>query len=127
MYMEMGAGDRTNKKENRFILIDRDDLPLKGQRSQTGEGFIVSGGGDHSNLSPADIPDGMFIECEGSTADGWGWAVIKPYGDGPIFSAVEFNDEYQVTKFQFCLGLYLHCNNQFSGGGNVKVKLFSAA
>lgn len=126
LYMQMDAGDHTNKFGNYTITVARDDLPNTAAEHQDASTLINSGGGDVSSLSPADLPPGISIECTGSTSDGWGWAVVKPYNNFPILSASEFDENYQPLKFQFCLGLYLHCNNQFSGGGNVRVTIYSS-
>lgn len=124
MWMGMPAGDHTNQKENRSVRIAISDLS-PGAGNVQGP-FKNSGGGDTSQLSPGDIPPGIFIECEGSEGNGWGWAVVHPYGDTPVLMAVEFNAHYVPQTLQFTLGLYLHCDNPVAGGGNVHVKVFAA-
>lgn len=125
-YMAMNAGDHTNKKENAQLTISREDMPPKNSGHQDGNSWIVSGGGDSSNLNPGDLPPGISIKCHGSDSDGWGWAVVKPYHGFPILTVSEFDQDYNPVKFVLTLGLYLHCDNQFSGGGNVRVDIYSS-
>ena len=124
MWMGQNSGDHVNYKENREIRISIGDLtPGAGQIQQN---FTNSGGGDFSTLSPGDIPAGISIECEGSDSNGWGWAVLKPWDGSPILSATDFDSNFQPRTLLFKLGLYLHCNNPFAGGGHVKVDIYSA-
>lgn len=77
-------------------------------------------------LSPGDIPNGIFIECEGSDSNGWGWAVVKPYGGVPIWSATDFDADFRPSTLVLTLGVYLHCDNPLAGGSNVRVKVYAA-
>lgn len=121
MWMGMGAGDHTNQKENHVVNIHPSDLPA--HRTPIQGAVAFSGGGDTSNLSRGNIPSGISITCSGSDTNGWGWAVVSPYDGSPIFSAVDFDDELKPTMFQVKLGLYLHCDNMFAGGGNITVQV----
>lgn len=123
MWMGMGAGDHTNEKETHAINIHASDLPANRQSVQPAIAF--AGGGDTSNLSPGSIPQGFKITCQGSDGNGWGWAIVTPYDGSPIFSAVDFDDQYKPTMFQFKLGMYLHCDNPAAGGGNVQVQVYA--
>ncbi len=124
MWMGHDAGYRTNHKENREVRISISDLtPGEGHVQPI---FTNSGGGDSSDLAPGDIPPGIFIECEGSDSNGWGWAVVKPYGGAPILSATDFDENFRPSTLVFTLGLYLHCDNPTAGGGNVRVRVFAA-
>lgn len=124
MWMGHNAGDHTNHKENREIRFPVSDLtPGIGHVQQA---FTNAGGGDHSTLSIGDIPPGIYIECGGSDSDGWGWAVVHPYGGGPILMATDFDEFYRPRTLVFTLGVYLHSNNRFAGGGNVWVRVYAA-
>lgn len=124
MWMGHEAGDHTNHKENRSVRIAISDL--KPGSGHVQKAFTNSGGGDSSTLSPGDIPAGIYIECEGSDSNGWGWAVVHPYGGVDILSATDFDENFRPSTLVFTLGLYLHCNNPGAGGGNVRVKVFAA-
>lgn len=124
MWMGHGSGDHINYKENREVRISISDLTSGVGHVQ--QSFTNSGGGDSSNLSPGDIPPGIFIECEGSDSNGWGWAVVTPYNGVPLLSATDFDATFRPSTLVLTLGLYLHCDNQFAGGGNVKVNVFAA-
>ena len=124
MWMGHDAGYRTNHKENRELRISISDLTLGAGHVQ--QPFTNSGGGDTSTLAPGDIPNGIFIECEGSDSNGWGWAVLKPYGGAPIWSATDFDANFRPSTLVLTLGLYLHCDNPLAGGGNVRVRVYAA-
>lgn len=124
MWMGHNAGDHTNHKENRSVTIAVSDLTPGIGKVQ--KAFANSGGGDHSNLSPGDIPAGIYIECSGSDSNGWGWAVLRPYGGHPILSATDFDENFVPRTLILTLGLYLHCDNPYAGGGNVHVEIFAA-
>jgi hypothetical protein len=124
MWMGHGSGDHSNHKENRTVRIAIADL-TKGSGHVQGP-FANSGGGNHSELSPGDIPQGIFIKCDGSDSNGWGWAVVKPYGNRPILTATDFDENYIPRTLEFTLGLYLSCDNPLAGGGNVFVEVYAA-
>jgi len=123
-WMGMNAGDHTNQKQDQSMTIAIADL--KPGAGHVQGSFSNSGGGDTSNLSAGDIPDGIFIECDGSDSNGWGWSVVKPWGRTPILAATDFDSNYIPHSLQFTLGLYLHCDNPLAGGGNVRVQVFAA-
>lgn len=103
MWMGHRAGDHTNHKENRSIRIAVSDL-TKGIGHTQGA-FTNSGGGDSSELSPGDIPHGLIIKCDGSASNGWGWAVVKPYGGGRFYPQLILT----VTLFPISFSLLLGC------------------
>ncbi|MGV4794759.1 hypothetical protein [Rhizobium sp. F40D2] len=124
LWMGCSAGDHINKKEDHTLTIAIGDLTPGAGRVQGP--FTNAGGGDQSQLAPGDIPDGIFIECEGSDTNGWGWAVLRPWSQQPIFTATDFDAHYVPRSLRLALGLYLHCDNPFAGGGNVRVKVYAA-
>lgn len=123
MYNAGGSGNRINHRANGQVRIAISALEPGLGNIQLA--FKNSGGGDTSNLSPGDIPPGIYIECEGTEGDGWGWAVVHPYGGVPIITATDFNENYVPSTLLFTLGLYMHSDNPFAGGGNVRVRVYA--
>jgi len=77
-----------------------------------------SGGGATTPITPGDVPQGIYIACDG----GYYWAVIPPIR----LEALEFDDNGMVTQW----GVYIHqlyCGpgGAPNGGCNVKLDIYA--
>jgi hypothetical protein len=77
------------------------------------DGTMFSGGGAYSNLSFADIPAGLYIQCDGTVGQEKRWAVLRPYDGGTVLR------ENGVFK----LGLYADSGSGFLDSGSAKVSV----
>ena len=76
-----------------------------------------SGGGATTPLTPADVPQGIHIECDG----GYYWAVIPPIR----LVALQFDNNGSVTQWGVSVNdLYCGPGGAPNGGCNVKLDIY---
>jgi hypothetical protein len=115
LYASSGSGQTDDVKEDHWILLPLNTV-LDATYDQPAEPFRNSGGGAQSTLTAADIPPGVYVECDGSDTHGKRWAVLPPYSGLPILSAT-FNRDYTVRQFQLTFGLYADTGSSLGNGG----------